>query len=49
MSSKFSYLYLIFQKCPDGGTGRHVALKMLWPLWPCGFDPRSGYYENRNR
>ena len=45
MSSKFSCLYLIFQKCPDGGTGRHVALKMLWPLWPCGFDPRSGYYE----
>ena len=23
MSSKFSYLYLIFQKCPDGGIGRH--------------------------
>ena len=28
MSSKFSCLYLIFQKCPDGGIGRHEGETM---------------------
>ena len=42
-------LYRLFNqplKGPGGGTGRHAGLKILWPLRPCGFDSRPGYFES---
>ena len=33
----------LYQLSPDGGTGRHAGLKILFPLRKCGFDSRSGY------
>ena len=37
---------LLFKSCSDGGIGRHVGLKIQWPLWPCGFKSRSEYLKN---
>ena len=35
------------QGCPNGGIGRHAGLKILWPLWPCGFKSHFGYKKPR--
>ena len=29
--------------CSNGGIGRHEGLKILWPLWLCGFKSRFEY------
>ena len=30
-------------RMPRWWNGRHVGLKIQWPLWPCGFKSRPGY------
>ncbi len=32
----------------SGGIGRHVGLKIQWPLWPCGFKSRLEYQNPLN-
>ena len=43
-AAKWSFLFQV-QECSGGGIGRHVGLKIQWPLWPCGFKSRSEYDE----
>ena len=33
---------------PRWWNGRHVGLKIQWPLWPCGFKSRPGYDNKAN-
>ena len=37
----------LFKSGSSGGIGRHVGLKIQWPLWPCGFKSRLEYYNRK--
>ena len=45
--SRFSLFFNVLLKgCPGGGIGRHVGLKIQWPLWPCRFESGPGYSQS---